>query len=137
MSKAMSKRNVFLSHSQVDAPWVKAFAQALEKHDVSVWLDADKLRPGDAISDAIEHALRGSDAIVVVLDPATSPSQLWEIGAGLGMRKRLIPIVPADLESCDLPVPLRNVQTLKQGTPEDTAAIVAATLGHEVGHRAS
>jgi hypothetical protein len=118
------------SYADHDSSWVKSFARALEEHDVAVWLDVEQLRPGDAVSDAVEKAMRGSDAIVVVLNPATvsRPSLLWEIGAGIGMRKRLIPILPRDMEGSGLPVPLRNVQSLKRGTPEDTAAIVAATL---------
>lgn len=129
----MTKPSVFVSYSHADddSAWVRSFARALEEHGIAVWLDVEQLRPGDVISDAIEKALRASDAIVVVLDPATAsrPSLLWEIGAGIGMRKRLIPILP--LEGGGLPLPLRDVQSLKRGTPEDTAAIVAATLTGE------
>jgi len=109
---------------------VREFAEALRDQGVDVWLDVWQVHAGDSFSDALETGLRGSDAIVAVLSAtnARHPNTLFELGVALGMRKRLIPIVPADLDGSLIPYELRSRRHLIKGVPKDAAREVAETL---------
>lgn len=126
----MNEPRVFISYARDDAEWVRSFARALRAQQVNVWLDQDELQPGDSLSDAVESGLRNSDAIVAILPTsgARHPSTFFELGAALGMGKRLIPIVPSDLERSAIPYELRSRRYLTKGVPADAAREVAETL---------
>ncbi|MBI1353759.1 MAG: TIR domain-containing protein [Acidobacteria bacterium] len=128
----MNKPSVFISyeHSDEERDWVRRFAKSLDAQGVATWLDIAELRPGDDLRPAMEKALRTSDAIVLVLrrDAVGSPAVLFELGAALGMGKRLIPIIPRDLDPSVLPQPLRSRQYLLKDSPEETAATLASGL---------
>src|SRR5207244_3561474 len=94
--RSMDKRRVFISHSAGDADWARSFAQALKERGVTVWFDEFDLRPGESVRDALEAGLRSSDVLVALLD-ADSPSRpnlFFELGAAIGMGKRVVAIVP-------------------------------------------
>src|SRR5580704_14146338 len=96
----VEKKSVFISHSVGDAEWARSFAQALKGRGVSVWFDEFDVRPGESVRDALEAGLRSSDVLVALLD-ANSPSKpnlFFELGAALGMGKRVVAIVPKDLD---------------------------------------
>lgn len=78
----------------------------------------------------MEAGLRGSDAIVAVLSAANArrPTTFFELGVALGTGKRLIPIVPEDLDRSVIPFELRNRQYLTKGAPADAARQVAESL---------
>ncbi len=129
----MSDPKVFISYSHDDAEWVRRFAEALREQSVDVWLDAWRVHVGEPLGDAIEAGLRGSDAVVAILsrNNARRPSVLFELGAALGTGKRLIPIVPADLEGSAIPFELRRRRYLTKGTPDEAAREVAEALKGE------
>ena len=132
----MSSPLVFISysHSDVeDVECVRKFAQALEEQGVSVWLDVARLLPGDSLQKEIEDAIRKSDAIVVVITPETvrSANLFFEIGAAVGMGKRVIPVLPSDLDTSVLPFSLRSRMYLTRSSPEETATGVAAAVSCE------
>ena len=77
-----------------------------------------------------KKGLRESGVIAVVVNLADlfRPNLLFEVGAAFGMGKRLVPILPKELESSELPYPLRFRQGTLKETPEETAKkLVAAT----------
>lgn len=126
----MPKPRVFISYSSRDGDWAQAFAQSLEKFGLEVWIDRLNLVPGQAWPATFEKALRESDVIAVVVNPAEAlrPDLFFEVGAAVGMGKRLVPIVPKDYEPSELPYPLRVRQGIPRETPEETAKmLVAAT----------
>jgi hypothetical protein len=127
----MSEPKVFISYSQDDADWVRRFAEALREQSVDVWLDAWQVHAGDSFRDALEAGLRGSDAIVAILSPGNvrRPETLFELGVALGTGKRLIPIVPADLDTAVIPFVLRTRRYLTKGAPADAAREVAEAVG--------
>jgi hypothetical protein len=90
---------------------------------LTVWLDQDQIRAGDSISDALERGLRESSHVLFVLTPETinKPNLLFEMGAALGMKKAIVPVVPRDLDLSALPQPLRSRQYLVRDSPERTA----------------
>jgi hypothetical protein len=126
----MSEPKVFISYSPDDAAWVREFAEALRESGVDVWLDALQLHAGDSLPEAIESALRDSDAIVVVLSEANArrPNTLFDLGVALGTGKRLIPIVAADLDRAVIPYGLRSRRFLTKGAPGEAAREVAEAL---------
>ena len=119
----MSQRRIFISHSRADRDWVRAFAESLKAQGVQVWLDDLQIQPGDRLEDAIEEGLRNSDvvAFVITSDNVRGPNLLFELGAAIGMGKRAVPIVSKDVETSELPYPLRVRQFLLRESPEETA----------------
>jgi predicted nucleotide-binding protein len=126
----MSEPKVFISYSRDDAEWARKFAEALREQHVEVWLDTWKLHLGDSLLDALEAGLRGSDAIVAILSEtnAQRPNTFFELGVALGTGKRLIPIVPEDLDRSFIPFELRSRLYLTKGAPAEAARQVAETL---------
>jgi nucleoside 2-deoxyribosyltransferase len=126
----MSDHQVFVAYSHDDAAWVRLFAEALRERSVDVCLDEWQIDLGDSLREAIETGLRSSDAIVAVLTQAGvgNPTVLFEMGVALGTGKRLIPIVPADLENSAIPFGLRTRRQLTKGAPGEAAREVAEAL---------
>ena len=125
----MGKRRVFISHSPGDTDWARSFAQALKNRGVTVWFDEFDVRPGESLTDALEAGMRGSDVLVSLLD-AQSPSKanlFFELGAAIGMGKRVVPIVPKGLNPGLLPSDVR-LRSLIRDTPEQTAEDLSNTL---------
>jgi len=129
----MTEPKVFISYSHDDSEWVRKFAEALREQRVDVWLDTWKVQAGDSLTDAVEAGLRGSDAIVAILSSTNTrrPNTLFELGVALGARKRLISIVPEDLDQSLIPFELRRRRYLTKGAPADAAREVAAALRGE------
>ena len=126
----MDKRRVFISHSARDADWARSFAQALKERGVTVWFDEFDVRPGESVRDALEAGLRSSDVLVALLD-ADSPSRpnlFFELGAAIGMGKRVVAIVPKDLDPSVVPLEVRLRRYLIRHTPEQTAEELSNTL---------
>ena len=132
----MTKPSVFLSHRRDDDEWAAAFARALERQNVAVWSDKP-ISPGEKWANLLRKRLASSDAIVALVSESeeSSPWQLWEIGAAIGMGKRIITIVPAGRQGSGVPLPLRKVRSLKRGAPAATAALVAAAIANEIDTR--
>jgi tetratricopeptide (TPR) repeat protein len=57
--------HVFLSHNSKDKPVVQKIAAALRAHGLNPWLDVDELRPGLPWQDALEEAMRTTQAAAV------------------------------------------------------------------------
>ena len=124
----MEKPSVFISHSARDADWVCSFAEALKRRGIR--LDGLDDRPGEAAVDALEAGLRSSDVLVALFD-AESPSRpnlFFELGAAIGMGKRVLAIVPKDLDPSALPLDVRLRRYLIRETPEQTAEELSNSL---------
>jgi TIR domain len=121
---------VFISHTAQDTDWARSFAQALQQRGVSVWFDEFDVRPGESLRDALESGLRSSDVLVALLD-ADSPSRpnlFFELGAAIGMGKRVVPIVPKGMDPSTLPLDVRLRRYLIRDTPEQTAEELSHSL---------
>jgi hypothetical protein len=121
---------VFISYSQPDADWARAFAQALKERGIAVWFAESDIRPGESVRDAIEAALRESDVIVALVDPGhpSKPNLFFELGAAIGMGKKVVPIVPRSADVGHLPFDLRLRRYLFRETPEETAEELSHAL---------
>jgi hypothetical protein len=123
-------QKVFISHTAHDTEWARSFAKALKERGVTVWFDEFDVQPGESLREALESGLRNSDVFVALLDaeaPA-KPNLFFELGAAIGMGKRVVPIVPKGIDLGALPLDLRLRRYLVRDTPEQTAEDLSATL---------
>ncbi len=126
----MGNRLVFISHSAQDADWARSFAQALKERGVSVWFDEFDVGPGESWREALEAGLRNSEVLVALLDRESSsrPNLFFELGAAIGMGKRVVPIVPKGMDPSELPLDVRLRRYLIRDTPEQTAEKLSSAL---------
>ena len=73
--------------------------------------------------EAVEKRLRESNVIALLVIPDTikRPNLFFEIGAAMGMGKRLIPVVSREVDLDTLPASLRERRYLIKGSPDATA----------------
>jgi len=123
MTEQKAKQKVFISHSHEDPEWARDFAQALRDRGIEVWFDEFAILPGESIRDAIESGLRESDTIVALIDPdaLNRPALFFELGAAIGLGKKVIAVVPKDFDPSKLPQSLRLRRYLFRDSPERTA----------------
>lgn len=102
-------RDIFLSHSSADKPFVRRLAADIENQQwngrqLSVWLDEAEIQPGQSIPGMIEQGLKGSRFIAFVMTPNYFNSQSgwtdaeWHAAVATdpdNRRKRLLPILAA------------------------------------------
>src|SRR5947207_1996373 len=126
----MTKPIVFISYSRTDAEWARSFAEALKERGIGVWLDQVQIAAGETLRDALEAGLLESDVFVALINPQTfsKPNFFFELGAAIGMGKRVVPIVPRELHTEKLPLELRTRPYLLRASPEDTAEELAHSL---------
>jgi hypothetical protein len=86
---------IFLSHSSRDAAIVEPIRAQANSIEVDVYLHELHPQPGDTLSAKIMDAIRGSDALVVLVTTNTvaSPYVNQEIGFALGQGLPVIPLV--------------------------------------------
>ncbi len=127
----MSNPKIFVSYPGRDADWARSFAQALEHRGLRIWLDQFQVAPGDSVRDAVEAGLRESEIFVALLDPEHpfNPNLYFELGAAIGMGKRVVAIVPRELKVADFPLDLLHSRRyLIKDSPEATAEELAKAL---------
>ncbi|HWN67828.1 MAG TPA: toll/interleukin-1 receptor domain-containing protein [Haliangium sp.] len=100
--------DVFVSHSSVDKPWVRALSGDLARYGVSVWVDEEQIRPGAAIVDALEQALEVCRAVALVVAPESMASgwvrEEYHRAVALALRKdRPLQLIPVLLRAAELP----------------------------------
>ncbi|MCI0560908.1 MAG: toll/interleukin-1 receptor domain-containing protein [Nitrososphaera sp.] len=127
-------RQVFISYSHRDREWVRKFVNRLIEAGLRVWIDEKDIALGEPIIVRLEEALRSSDTLVFVLGPENikSPNSYFELGAALGMGKRIIAVVSGNVPLEDLPAPIRSRRYLIMESPEETAREVAEALTAQI-----
>lgn len=121
------KFDVFISHSGADRKWASKFVDVLEANGVHAWLDDAVVQPGDEWSGQVEEALREAPVLAVLVSPdyLSSPWQAFELGAALGGKKKIIPIITEPAQNVPLPSPLRELKSLEEASPEAAGKLVA------------
>ena len=133
--------DVFISHSSKDDDFVKELRDALESHDISVWVDSRNLRGGSKLAPEIDEAIEQARQVIVVLSANTvnSPWVRKEIDKAVEVEKqrrdegyRVIPLLLSGIEPSALaswfaeePVGVR-VEIKTGGLSEAMPAILAA-----------
>lgn len=121
------KFDIFVSHSVADRKWASKFVDELEANGVHAWLDDAVIRPGDRWSEQLEEALREAPVLAVLVGPdyLNNSWQAFELGAALGDKKKIIPIVTEPSQNVRLPSPLRELKLLEETSPEAAGKAVA------------
>ena len=121
---------VFISYAGADTEWARSFAKALREHGLNVWFDQFEIAAGEQWPDALESGLRDSDVFVTLVHPdvVVRPDLFFELGAAIGMNKRVVAIVPKDFDLTQLPSELRLRRYLVRESPEQTADELSEAL---------
>ena len=106
-------KQVFISHSSKDKPFVRKLAIDIEKLKILVWLDEKKIKPGDSIPTAIGKGLKDSDFVIIVLSHNSSGSNWVDFERDIALMesinnpsKKTIPIL---LDYCTIPKILKGL----------------------------
>ena len=110
---------VFISHAQTDQTLVRKVIGELKKSGLDVWSESEIL-PGDNWAAEVDKALQESEAMVVLLTPASLRSNQVrrEIEYALGDKKfshRLIPVIVGsakDFGQQEIPWILRSLKPI-------------------------
>jgi hypothetical protein len=126
----MDKPQVFISYSKADSEWARSFAEALKRLGLRVWFDQFEIGAGESLRDALETGLRDSDVFVTLVERENlqRPNLFFELGAAIGMKKRVVAIVPKDIDPAMLPVELRLRRYLVRDSPQGTAEELSESL---------
>ncbi|NUO81424.1 toll/interleukin-1 receptor domain-containing protein [candidate division KSB1 bacterium] len=124
------KYDAFISSSSQDRVWVRDLANALKAQGVTVWYDETQIKPGELLLERLREGLDESRNIIFVLnkDAAKSNWVAFELGAALGTRKPIIPIVQQGLRPGELPVLIRSRKYVVRQDPSTTAQEIAQAL---------
>ena len=117
---------VFLCHSSGDKAIVRELYQKLSAEGwVDVWLDEEKLLPGQDWDYEIEKALNNSDAVIVTLSTGSVSKEgyvqkelRFVLDIALEKPEGTIFILPVRLDDCERPRRLRPIQGIDYFPPE-------------------
>ena len=111
-------RHVFLSYSSKDRDFALEFKNALEKHNVNVWIDVDRIRSGSLIITELEQAIEKAFAFVVLVT-TDSLSSGWvreECGRAITLSIQSafrLPVIPISVDGAKIPGFLANREALQ------------------------
>ena len=92
----------FISYSRQEVTFVDSFARALEKRNVSTWVDFRNLVPGRPWQDQLDEGVRDAEAILLVVSKAsmfsTPVKDEWTKSLAKGRRIILISFEPCKLD---------------------------------------
>ena len=100
--------DIFLSYNREDQVVARRFADAFKAQGFEVWWDS-ALRAGETYDQVTEKALREAKAVVVLWSKKSVNSDWVRAEASIGQEHKHL--APVKIESCDLPVMFRLVQT--------------------------
>jgi hypothetical protein len=70
--------HIFISYSHQDAKVMKNVKSSLEKEGLRVWVDLDRLKPGNRWSNNIANAIETANSVVVIQSPGSKRSEFVE-----------------------------------------------------------
>ncbi|MFJ2932226.1 toll/interleukin-1 receptor domain-containing protein [Streptomyces sp. NPDC087219] len=122
---------VFVSYSRRDSAFAERLHQQLSGLLREVWVDWLDIEPSARWRERIDEAIRGSDAVIVLLSRDSLRSKYcWlECERALALRKRVLPVVidPSMEKGASAALrengwePLADFQLLRMGRPEEFA----------------
>lgn len=105
---------VFLCHSVDDKAAVRQLYHRLNSNQVDVWLDTEKLLPGQDWSFEIVNAIKESDIVIVCLSKVFNQIGYWQKEVRMALEEAelrpegTIFIIPIKLDDCDVPEKLKR-----------------------------
>jgi hypothetical protein len=121
---------VFISYAQRDRQWAMQLSEQLGALGIRPWLDSAEVFPGENWASAVGSALESSDALLVLVSPASADSEFVrrEVQYALGSERFENRVIPVILEPTDqMPWILGRFQSVS-GSPAVTARKVAEIL---------
>ena len=116
MKSTSQNTNIFLIHAHSDRETVHKLYLRLISDGLNVWLDAERLQPGQDWQNEIRDALLKCDVVIVCLSKAFDKQQGYrheELKLALEKTNFLpddkVFIIPVRLEKCDMPESLRHL----------------------------
>jgi hypothetical protein len=116
MKSSTQKINIFLIHAHCDKEVVHKLYQRLIREGLNIWLDAERLQPGQDWQNEIRNALLKCDVIIVCLSRGFNKQRGYrheELKLALEKANFLpddeVFIIPVRLEECDMPESLRHL----------------------------
>lgn len=133
MKRPVQKKNVFLIHAHSDREIVHKLYQRLVEDGLNVWLDAERLQPGQDWQNEIRNALIQCDVVLACLTRGFDKQQGYrheELKLALEKANFLpndeVFIIPVRLEECDLPESLRHLHRVDLFTAGGYKGLVRA-----------
>jgi hypothetical protein len=115
--KILKQLRVFLLHARQDQESVRRLHRRLAKEGADVWLDQEKLLPGQDWVYEIHRAIGSSDLIIACLSKQFNKQGGFRheelrlaLEKAASLPEGMTFLIPARLEKCDLPEPLRRWQ---------------------------
>jgi hypothetical protein len=114
LNKKGVMKQIFISHSSKDKPFVRRLIKDLERAGYSTWLDENEIKVGDSIPESVHNAIANSIVVLIVMSNHSTESR-WvtrETNAAYmefadNSEKRLLPVI---LDDCEVPNPLRDLK---------------------------
>ena len=87
--------DVFISYSRKDRAFVDRLHQALEKRNLTVWVDLEGILPSAEWMVTIRGAIDEAEAVLFVISPDSIASEICgdELAHAVARNKRLIPVL--------------------------------------------
>ncbi|MFZ5857909.1 MAG: tetratricopeptide repeat protein [Chloroflexota bacterium] len=133
MANTPPQLKVFLCHASEDKPIVRELYDRLRMDGFDPWLDSELLVPGENWPLEIQKAMRASQAVVVCLSEVAIVKEGYihteiKTAQSLQMEKPegTIFFIPLQLEKCDLPFSMRDIQWGKYFEPDGYERLVKA-----------
>jgi uncharacterized protein (DUF952 family) len=101
--------SIFISYSHRDQDFIRAqLVPDLRRRQIDVYFD-EHLRAGEDWREQLAHAIRNTDALVLVMSPPAviSPEVAWEVEQARAAGKPVLPVMYA---ACEVPEALKAVQ---------------------------
>ena len=119
---------IFLSHSTTDRAQVELVKSQIEALGVDVYLAEHDPKPGTSIAAKVMQALKGSDAVVVLITSTSIDSAYvqQEIGLAKAYAKPLVPIIDKGVDKTRLGM-LAEVEWLELDLNQPTEALTKMT----------
>lgn len=116
-SDSISPLNIFLSHASNDRLAVRELYQELRNSGFDVWLDEERILPGQDWNREITRAVRASDVVIVCLSNASISKVGFvqkEIKMALDVANQFPEgtyfLIPVKLEECEIPSRLHHLR---------------------------
>jgi len=127
---------LFMSHSGVDKPLVRAIATQLRVLGYRIWIDEEEIVPGDRILTRVEQALMTSDFLVLFLTPAAISSvwvdEEWRTKFEQQMAEQRVRVIPVVLGDWQPPSPLLQARLQIRGSAKELLERGAQDIDHGI-----
>lgn len=120
------KWDLFISYSSKDTGIIKGIISDFKRHGISYWLDKEKIKPGDPITDAIEEGLRNSRSFMACFSQnqlisgwcRTEYKAVWHKIIDGKSKQTIFVLILDDLDKDDLPFWARDIECVHYSNKE-------------------